>query len=67
MNSRCFYVSPTKILPLFNQILLTGSSVLTIIVGNTPTKPLHECSNCVGFFMPATLDALAELIKLARA
>lgn len=40
---------------LNNTFVLTLASVTTNIALNTPTKPLHECSNCVGFFMPATL------------
>jgi hypothetical protein len=38
-----------------NTFVLTQASVTTNITVNTPTKPLHECSNCVGFFMPVTL------------
>lgn len=36
-------------------LLLTHASVTTKIAINTPTKPLLECSNCVGFFMPVAL------------
>jgi hypothetical protein len=36
-------------------LLLTHETVTTNMIRNTPTKPLHECSNCVGFFMPVTL------------
>lgn len=44
-----------KSLTLVNQFLLTRSSVQSNIADNTPAKPIHESSNCAGFFMPKTL------------
>ena len=44
-----------KNLTLVNQILLTTSSIQSNIANNTPAKPIHESSNCAGFFMPETL------------
>jgi hypothetical protein len=41
-----------KSLTLVNRFLLTRSSVQSNIANNTPAKPIHESSNCAGFFMP---------------
>jgi len=55
----------SKIDNLTNKIetnfLLPLETVTINIILNSPTKPLPECSNRVGFFMPITLVKVARV------